>query len=101
MPTVDFTLDDLKAIFATKEDFGIFSATADAQIDGVKDDVGVLISQFNEMQQNLNENNTLILRVKNMLEEDFRAESRRVDRIDRRLAKIELRLDRHIVENTQ
>ncbi len=61
--------DDLRG-FATKDDLLQFAT---------KDDLA--------------ETNTLITSIKTMLEEDIFAEAERVDKIDRRLTKVERRLD--------
>ena len=78
MATVDFTLEDLKGIFTTKDDL----SDVTAELAEVKDQVEEVSSD--------------VKRIAAMLEEDARAESDRLDRVERRTMRTQKLLLEHI-----
>lgn len=91
MPTVDFTLNDLKDIFATKADLRELVTRTDLVGFATSSELRLLSTKFDVLD-------TKVDSIKTMLEEDIFAEAERVDNIDRRLLKVENELDRHLLE---
>src|SRR6266496_459611 len=95
MPQVDFTLDDLKQVFAAKEDLKPFATKEDLKGFATKEDLRVFATKGDlkgfatkdDMQVGFGMISAKIDGVKGMLEDDARAEMKRLDRVDRRSAK--------------
>ena len=92
MPTVDFTLEDLKQIFATKEDLAGFATKEDLAGFATKED---LREAKEDMRQGFGSVMEELKKVKRMLDENLRAESGRLDRVQKRVRKNRKELVEH------
>ena len=84
MPRVDFTIEDLKKVFATKADLERFATKDDLQ-SAVRDSANEVLAALES--------------VKDMLQGDTLAEGRRIDRIDRRSLKTQRLLAQHLSDS--
>jgi hypothetical protein len=88
-----FTLEDLRQIFATKEDLGIFATKEDLGTFATQRDPEAIKSEMNDGFRKVL---AKIEEVKEMLEEDAEAESGRLDTVSRRSTRTQKALKERI-----
>lgn len=124
MPTVDFTLNDLKEVFATKGDLTVFASKDDLQRFATKNDLQRFatkedLQQFpikddlqdfarksdlqvfatkDDVRATVNGVREEIRGLRKMLEEDALAESRRLDRVEKRTIMTQRLLEEHLAD---
>jgi hypothetical protein len=97
MAQVDFTLEDLKEVFATKDDLATFATKDDLQRFASKDDL-LAFATKDDLREGIIEVLGEVRRVKGMLEGNARAESVRLDRVDKRSLKTQRLLIKHMAD---
>lgn len=107
MPQVDFTLEDLKQVFATKEEQRSDFERVERNFECVEHNIGrvehkieLVEHKIERVEHKIELVENKIGSVKDMLEDDARAEGKRLDRVDRRSLSTARRLEAHKADSS-